>query len=538
MNTSLRVLVALVKADFLERIRRSSFLVTLCLVIYIGYAVNTGQILVKLGDYRGVYNSAWVGSLMAVVISFFLGLAGFYLVKDTVERDERTGVGQILATTALTRPQYVLGKWLSNLAVLTSLVCLLALAAVLMQLAQREDTTFHLWALVAPFLFIALPMMALVSAFAVFFETVSWLKGGFGNLVYFGLFISLLAAGVFLQQMPWLDVIGLTVVGADMRAAARATFPDYNGSFTLAMISGKPLQSFVWPGITWTAGLIFQRLAWVAASLFVALAGALFFRRFDYTQNPKAIRQRAQSPAGDGQNEADSAALSGLPMARLTPLAVNQQGKRPFHANILRLAGLECRLLVKGVKWYWLAGMAALWLGCAFAPTESLRKMAFMLVSIWPVLVWSKMGQREARFQTGQLVFPAVYPLARLVAPAWLAGLLVTIAAESGVLLGRLVYAQPLDLLTWCLSVLFIPTLALALGVWGRSSKPFEVIYPILWYLGPFNPQNGLVILDYLGIHPNAPVIASPAGFASVTVLLLMLALLGRAANAQCVKTN
>jgi ABC-type transport system involved in multi-copper enzyme maturation permease subunit len=112
--------------------------------------------LIKLGDYRGVYNSAWVGSLMAIVITFFLGLIGFFLVKNTIERDERTGVGQIIATTSLTRPQYLLGKWLSNFAVLTTLVAILAFAAIFMQLIHGEDAQVQPWPLIAPFLFIAL----------------------------------------------------------------------------------------------------------------------------------------------------------------------------------------------------------------------------------------------------------------------------------------------------------------------------------------------------------------------------------------------
>ena len=116
---------------------------------------------------------------MALVITFFLGIAGFYLVKNTIERDERTGVGQIIATTPLTRSQYLLGKWLSNFAVLASLVGVLALAAILMQVIQREDAQIQLWALLAPFLFIALPMMALISAFAVFFRNGALVKGWF-----------------------------------------------------------------------------------------------------------------------------------------------------------------------------------------------------------------------------------------------------------------------------------------------------------------------------------------------------------------------
>ncbi|MEI7769127.1 MAG: hypothetical protein WCI67_04010 [Chloroflexales bacterium] len=48
-------------------------------------------------------------------------------------------MGQILATTPISRPHYMLGKWLSNFLVLALLVGILLLAAVTMQLIQRED---------------------------------------------------------------------------------------------------------------------------------------------------------------------------------------------------------------------------------------------------------------------------------------------------------------------------------------------------------------------------------------------------------------
>jgi hypothetical protein len=87
MNTQ-PLIFSTLKADFLERTRRPSFRLTICIAIYLGYAVNTGQILINLGGYRGIYNSAWVGSLMAIVINFFLGLVGFYLVNNAIGRDE------------------------------------------------------------------------------------------------------------------------------------------------------------------------------------------------------------------------------------------------------------------------------------------------------------------------------------------------------------------------------------------------------------------------------------------------------------------
>jgi hypothetical protein len=520
MNTW-RVLFPMLKADFLERTRRSSFMVTVCLIIYLGYAVNTGQILIKLDNYRGIYNSAWVGSLMALVITFFLGIAGFYLVKNTIERDERTGVGQIIATTPLTRSQYLLGKWLSNFSVLASLVGILALAAILMQVIQREDAQVQLWALLAPFLFIALPMMALISAFAVFFETVPWLKGGFGNLVYFGLFMALFIAAIYLTDLPWLDVTGISLVGPNMKAAAGAAFPDYKGSFVLSMASDKPLQTFVWTGIDWTAGLIFQRLMWLVVSMGVVLFGSLFFNRFDPNRRAASKRKLVRSKP---VQEDTTFQTAGLPAVQLTPLEKNSR----FHFNFFRLVWLECLLLVKGLKWYWLAGLAVLWIGSLTAPSETMRSYWFLVVCIWPVLVWSRMGEREVRYQAEQLIYQAAYPLARLLLSAWSAGVLVTAMAASGVLFGRLLAGQPAGVLPWTLSIVFIPTLALALGVWSRGSKLFEVVYPILWYLGPFNRENGLVVLDYLGIHAGAPVNASPLWFTGVLIFLLLLAFIGR----------
>jgi ABC-type transport system involved in multi-copper enzyme maturation permease subunit len=518
---TLNCLFFILKADFLERSRRTSYRVALCLALYIGYAVNSAQILIKLDDYRGVYNSAWVGSLMALTITFLLGVFGFFLVKDTLNRDERTGVGQILATTSLSRAEYLFGKWLSNLSVLFSLVGILSLAAVVMQLFYREDPNFQLWALLAPLVLISLPMMALVAALAVFFECVPWLKGGFGNLVYFFVFIFLFVVSLYLPQYPWLDITGFSQIGSSMRAAAHAAIPEYDGNFVFSMAGENALKTFVWPGLNWTPALIFQRLAWLGISALLALAGIPFFNRFD--PNRPLKRQKNGQAAVELKVQPETNITNTLSARHLTPLPAGR-----FHNNVFRLVWLECLLTLKGSKWYWTLGLAAIWLGCVLGPTANLRQISFMLAVIWPVLLWSKMGQRDAAYRTEQLIFQTAHPVTRTLIANWLAGALLSGLAASGILLGRLLHGQSLDLGVWLLSVLFIPSLALVLGAWSRSSKLFEVIYPVLWYLGPMNPQNGLASIDYLGIHEKALVNTQPLVFAGLSLLLILLALLGR----------
>ena len=168
----LRAVYHLARADYFERARRSSFLIILGLTVVIGYfylpansaTAQTLAFILDFAGYRGVYTSAWVGTQVALFGTIWLSLIGFYLVKNTLERDARTGVGQIIAATSLRKAHYTLGKALSNFAVLATIVAILAVAAGGMQLVRGEDAHIDLWALLSPFVFLMLPAMAVVAA--------------------------------------------------------------------------------------------------------------------------------------------------------------------------------------------------------------------------------------------------------------------------------------------------------------------------------------------------------------------------------------
>jgi hypothetical protein len=63
MHMTWRTLTHLARADFLERARRYSFLITLGFAVYLVYLylppIDAGYLTLGLGHYRGVYNSAW-----------------------------------------------------------------------------------------------------------------------------------------------------------------------------------------------------------------------------------------------------------------------------------------------------------------------------------------------------------------------------------------------------------------------------------------------------------------------------------------------
>jgi putative Mn2+ efflux pump MntP len=450
---TLRALFHLVRADFLERVRRYSFLVVLGLTIYAGYfavpPLDANYAILCLGDpfhgyYRGVYNSAWIGAVVAWLASVLLSLFGFYLIKNAVERDQWTRVGHIIAATPISKFLYTLGKWFSNLAVLSAIVVLMILSAGVMQLIRGEDPRVDSWALVSTSLFVTLPATAMVAALAILFETIPGLRGGFGNIVYF--------------------------------------------------------------------------------------IAALFFHRFDTSHGSSPVK-RVRSSLLDRLRKWPRSAVPSVTSkangfysvsahVHLTPVEAAAMSVR-FGRTLLA----ELRLMLKGQRWWWYLVALGLIVAGLVTPLDAARQGILPFVWLWPLLIWSSMGTRESRYRTAQIVFSAAHPLRRQFPATWLAGLIVTVLAGSGVMARIVLTRYWAGLLGWTVGALFIPTLALALGCWSGNSKLFEVIYLVLWYLGPI---EGMSAMDFMGISSESLTAGVPLCYLGLTVALLGLAAVGR----------
>ncbi len=158
-------------------------------------------------------------------------------------------------------------------------------------------------------------------------------------------------------------------------------------------------------------------------------------------------------------------------------------------------------------------------------PLATARGVLLPIAWIWPLLLWSALGSREARHDTGGLVFSAAHPLGRQLPAAWGAGALLAMATGGAVALRLLLAHDWTGVGAWLVGALFIPTLALALGVWSGGGKLFEVIYLVLWYLGP---MQHLAALDFLGSAPAAVKAGMPLAYLAATALLGFAAVAGR----------
>lgn len=207
-------------------------------------------------------------------------------------------------------------------------------------------------------------------------------------------------------------------------------------------------------------------------------------------------------------------------VTKLSPLDTPAQGFR-FWALLVA----EVRLMLKGQRWWCYAIAAGLFLAPALIPNADARGLVLAVAWIWPVLLWSPMGVREMRHQTYQVLFAVPHPIARQLPAVWLAGVLLAAVTGSGFAFRLLLEKNLPGLFAWAVGALFIPTAALFLGVWSSSSKPFEILYTLFWYLGP---MHAMPALDFMGSVPATAATRYPLVYLALTAILFILALAGR----------
>ncbi|MDH4157293.1 MAG: hypothetical protein OEW00_08470 [candidate division Zixibacteria bacterium] len=537
----------LVRADFLDRIRRSSFVVVIGLALFAGYLfvppLSAPYTSFVVASHRGFYNSPWVGTLFGVTAATLLTLIGFYLVKNSIGRDYETRVGQVIATTPLGKVLYMAGKWLSNVLVLGVILGVLSVIAPLMQIVRAEVAHVDLMALWTPIWMMGFPALMFVGALAVLFESVPLLRGGLGNIIYFFIWGPFLI-GSSTQQFVMggkpaftFDFAGMARIVYDIKQQLIDAGADISkGIFgVIGPVDASNVTRFTWDGIQWTPEIILERLLWVALGVIPVMIAAAVFNRFD-PAGGAILARRGEAPlrrlarlirlpgsavrTGDKEEREAAALPAGRRAVELTPL-----DKRTQHTRFLSIVRMELTLMVKGHGWWWYVGAIGLIVATPLVPLEKAAQILFAAAWLWPILVWSKMGNLELRHQTHQIVFSAPYPLRRQLPATWVAGVAIAAVLAAGFMMRTLLAGHWQYLYAPLIGALFVPTLALALGVWTNGSRMFEVVYLLLWYI---SVQGGTTVFDYRGATVEAVAAGVPFYYLAATIGLMLLAVLGR----------
>ncbi|OEH94413.1 hypothetical protein [Bacillus solimangrovi] len=514
MNHTFESYVYLMKNNLIKQMRSYSFLIIIGLSIFIGYACvpssTAGYEVFYIGGVRGVYNSAWLGGMAAMLTTLLLWLFGFYMLRSQITEDQLLKVGQIIAATPISNFRYISGKAISNFLVLVVIESIMMIAFIIMQLIRGESYQLQLWDYFAPFLFIAIPSLLVLASLTVLFDVLPVLKGVIGNIVFFCFWIFFSVISIASPSSFW-DLFGLDAIRSDMVSEAAIQYPfiaqsQEGGSFGYYPTEGQ-IATFIWQGVEWDSHLLTQRVIWVLIAMILTLLSSMIFSRFK-EEKKKLLNKKLALFKSKNNFIVESAEKKGF---KLSPV----EKSRRIHLS--RLIRAELRIMLKGNSIWWYLLVLGMITGSILIPFDKIQSWLPLLM-VMPIVIWSQMGTREKTYFTRELILSSCPPIYKFAA-VWISGIFITVLMSSGIFVQFLMQGQMTYFYSWLVGVFFIPTLSFALGLLSGSRKLFEVIYMLWWYMGPV---NDLPYLDFLGVstaHNNLYIILTVVFF--ITALMI-----------------
>jgi hypothetical protein len=490
INYTICSIYHIAKADFLERVRSYNFLIALGVCIFMIYSfvppLDAGYRIISLGNYRGFYNSAWIGSMVAICVPFF-ALVNFYVVNYSVKRDIDTGVGQIIATTRINRLQYLTGKLFSNCSVLLLIILLIAIMTIVMFFIRGESRQLEIWKLILPLLIFLVPAMFIIAALALFFDSLTILSRGAINILYFFLWILLISSSIWTYPI---DIFGMNTVMSELKHSISAVHPDWSGGFGMGINISAPQigkKAFIWEGIIWSSPIILNRIYWMCAAFGLVLLVSLSFNRFD-TSKISVRKQRnslffKKKPVIINDNSISS--------------QIRYRDLPPAEAKFsyCNLVLAELRLILKGNPSLWMGITTVLFIVSIFTSLDFAHKVALPLLWFFQILILSNLGSREFTHRCNEYIFSVAFPLQRQLSSTISAAVLLMITVAIPVLIKVTIAGYYYGVYAIVVGALFIPSFAIASGILTGGSKVFEVIFTIMVYC----ILNAIPLFDFVG---------------------------------------
>jgi len=459
-----------------------------------------------INSCRGYYNSAWIGVIYGILSSTIFSLFGFYFIKGSIISDYETHFGLIIASNPITKPTYLMGKFISNLTFFSIILFILTIIAFLMQLLRAESSSYQLIELIAYLWLISFPTLAIVSALAIFFESIPFLRQSFGNVLYFAIWISAILIfigrlfGTSVDIEPQNDVFGLSRIVISIRDQLMTQHGEIqNGVSDLFVPKGEQeISVFEWTGIKWTLNMFFERILWIGISILMVFCAAVPFDRFDPSHYiNKDRKKKAKSTLfKDAQREPSYNPIE--IKTKLKPTVINfihtpnnlkQYPNRirwwASIKSILRIMFIELYLISKEQRWWWFMVTFILFISSFIVSKEELVRQVLPLCWLWPISIWSGLGNKEVKYHTEKIIFSISAISTRQLIALYGVGIVISMITGSGAGLRFIFEADWNSLYAWLISATFIPSLSICLVVLSKKSVVFDIVYIILWIIGP-----------------------------------------------------
>jgi hypothetical protein len=479
----------IIKADYLQRTRSYVFLITLLVSVYVAYtfipSYNSGYTTMRIGNYVGKNNSAWIGHVTAIMASTFLWIIGFYLVNNGIKRDKETGVGQIIATTSISNFGYLLAKTFSNFCVLLTIVFIIILMAFGLYVF-RGESNFDLIQFLMPYFFATIPSIFLVSVVAIVFEVVFGNKTNLMNVAFFFLFgvvIAITNSGSN-PTLQFLDPLGIKFLTNQMVQIVNLTDATNTNDISVGYLFNDKLKTnyFNFQGSTWSIFYVFSRIIWIAIGFGLLFITSKFFNRFDSKVIILSKKKSTDLIFNELKTEPKQINLSDLPK-------INSQ------FGIFPIIKTEFLMLIrKGSKWFWLVNFGGM-MTLFFMPIKEAYQIALPVLWFLQINRWADLATKEQFFGTSNFIYSSFKPLQRLLTSQIISGFLLSTFLASPLIIRQLIDGNIFSTISIFIGSLFLVSFAVCSGIVSGGKRLFEILFFAITYL----IVNKFPFVDYFG---------------------------------------
>lgn len=485
----MRALIQTTKIDVLHKVRSQKFVLMLLAMAILAMiffpSIDAPYQTITLGNYRGVYNSAWIGNTLAMLNVSFLPLILFYFIRGAIQQDASSRRGEIFAASRLNMFDYLMGKVVSNLSIGLLVILWMTIVAAFMQLWIGEDRSISLWHIFLPQFIHVVPLVLLISLVAIVFDSIPLLRASIGNVAYFFLAI------IFLVNFSY-EATNLDVVSTDMKQALFILHGLNTDSITMGITTASgstDTQTIIWNGVSSYKDFSYTSLSYILGAC-ILLFGLAWFSF-----------SRSALLATNATSKTSTIFLNAFkPYLKLTTYIHSSVRWLTARNVFLNLTRQEFLLLSANKSPYLWVAVLGLWIAQWFVST------AIMLTAILPALlllgalVISSLGQREKNHGTKDFLINAPL-LMKVQYPAMVFAGLVFLSVISLPSLVLLVANGQVHAFGLLIAGYFcIVSAAILLGTLSRSNKAFEIVFVIIWYMGPI---SHFTYFDFIGVDPQ-----------------------------------
>ncbi|MCW3074650.1 MAG: hypothetical protein JWP69_1719 [Flaviaesturariibacter sp.] len=481
---------SIIKADYLQRTRSYIFIITLLASAFAAYSFvpddNAPYSTVRIGNYVGYNNAAWIGHVTAIMTSVFLWVVGFYIVNNGIRRDGETGVGPIIASTSISNYAYLFAKSLSNFLILLTITGVTILIALGLVIYRGQEYTFNIVQFLMPFLLVTLPGLFCLSVLAVFFEVVFGNKTNLLNILFFVLFLFIVAitSASNNPNVIWFDVIGIKYLTDQLALFVSSNIPNGEHEISVGFIidgSNKP-SHFLFEGSHFSLFYILSRLLWIGTSLGLLAISAKLFNRFESKRKKPSKTKKSISAEALEESNNQKIKLAGL-------------SKTSTDYSILPLVKTELKLLLSyGPKWFWLVNLAG-FIALLVMPLNTAHQIGLPVLWFLQVNRWATLSTKEKHFGTGSFIFSTYKPIQRLLSAQLFAGILLALTFALPLLLRFALVGETSNLFEIVLGAITLIAFSIFSGIIFSGKRFFEIVFFIITF---FIIQGG-GFADYLG---------------------------------------